>query len=323
MTRQPGNWLTALACATAMVAGAAAAQNVKVTSLGTHDGEFCAQDRALIFEDPNGTRILYDPGRSVMGGEDPRLGKIDIILVSHMHGDHAGNAHVAKLNDGECGNPPTPVKDTPNSNAVNIALARKAKMVTGGEMQAFFAAKLAANGGSAGDSILARFGGTRTVGGVKISTVNALHSNGLDPDYIGGDLAEAMKKAGFSGYVGEATGYVVRFTNGLVAYLSGDTGMVSEMVTVVRNHYHANFSVMNIGDNFTTGPTEAAYVINDLVKPATVMASHANEAATQGGKVKAGTKTEAFMKASKVPVIVPLSGKAYELDGHGKCVAGC
>src|SRR5690349_24235714 len=139
MKAQSGSGLAALACIAALAAGAAAAQNVKITPLGTHDGEFCAQDRALVFEDPTGTRILYDPGRSVMGAEDPRLGKIDVILVSHMHGDHAGNAHIAKLNDGECGNPPTPVKDTPNSNAVNIALAKKSKMVTGSEMQAFFA----------------------------------------------------------------------------------------------------------------------------------------------------------------------------------------
>jgi L-ascorbate metabolism protein UlaG (beta-lactamase superfamily) len=323
MDRQSGSWLTALACSAAMMAGAAVAQTVKITPLGTHDGEFCAQDRALVFEDPNGTRVLYDPGRSVMGPEDPRLGRIDVILVSHMHGDHAGNAHIEKLNAGECGNPEVKVKATPNSSAVNIALAKKSKMVTGSEMQAFFAAKLAANGGNAADSILARFGGSRTVGGVKIATVNALHSNGLDPDYIGGELGETMKKAGIAAYVGEATGYVVKFSNGLVVYMSGDTGIVSEMETVVHNHYHAKLAVMNIGDNFTTGPVEAAYVINDLVKPTTVIASHANEAGTQGGKVRAGSKTEAFAKASKVPVIVPLSGKTMEFDANGRCVAGC
>ena len=42
----------------AMIAAPALAQNVKVTPLGSHDGEFCPQDRALVFEDPNGTRIL-------------------------------------------------------------------------------------------------------------------------------------------------------------------------------------------------------------------------------------------------------------------------
>ena len=40
---------------------------VKITPLGSHDGEFCPFDRALVFEDPDGTRILYDAGRTVRG----------------------------------------------------------------------------------------------------------------------------------------------------------------------------------------------------------------------------------------------------------------
>ena len=92
----------------------ALAQTVKVTPLGGIDGEFCPQDRALIFEDPNGTRILYDPGRSVAGASDPRLGKIDIILVSHMHGDHAGNAHNKAPNSGTCEQPDMSVSAMPN-----------------------------------------------------------------------------------------------------------------------------------------------------------------------------------------------------------------
>ncbi len=80
---------------------------------------------------------------------------------------------------------------------------------------------------------------------------------------------------------------------------------------------------MNIGDTFTTGPTEAAYVVNDLIKPASVIASHANEEATRGGKVLPGTRTEKFITASKVPVHVPLSGKTMSFNGKGKCVSGC
>ena len=316
-------WMAAAAFTAAMSAQPAAAANVKVTPLGGHDGEFCPQDRALIFEDPNGTRILYDPGRTVAGPNDPRLGKIDIILVSHMHGDHAGNAHNKAPNSGTCDKPDVSVSAVPNSNAVNIALAKKAKIVTGSEMPPFFAAKLKANGGNPADSILARFGGSVTVGGVRIATVTAMHSNGLDPDYIGGELGKAMKEAGIAGYVGEATGYVLKFSNGLVAYLSGDTGITADQEKVVRGHYAAKLAVMNIGDGFTTGPTEAAYVINDLVKPNSVIASHANEVGTKGGKVLPGTKTDTFMKAVKVPVHIPLSGKTMEFDAGGKCVAGC
>jgi len=299
------------------------AQTVKVTPLGGIDGEFCPPDRALVFEDPNGTRILYDPGRTVAGATDPRLGKIDIILVSHMHGDHVGNAHNKAPNSGTCDKPDTSVSAMPNSSAVNIALAKKSKIVTGSEMPPFFAAKLKANGGDPANSILTRFGGSVTIGGVRIATVAALHSNGLDPDYIGGDLGKAMKEAGIAGDVGLATGYVLRFSNGLVAYLSGDTGITADQELVVRNHYNAKLAVMNIGDGFTTGPLEAAYVINELVKPASVIASHANEVGTAGGKVRPGSKTEAFMKAVKVPVHVPLSGKTMEFDATGKCTAGC
>ncbi|HSC64043.1 MAG TPA: MBL fold metallo-hydrolase [Caldimonas sp.] len=313
----------ALAAFAAALAAPVLAQTVKVTSLGGIDGEFCAQDRALVFEDPNGTRILYDPGRTVAGAGDPRLGKIDIVLVSHMHGDHAGNAHNKAPNSGTCADPDVSVSAMPNSNAADIAIAKKSKIVTGSEMPPFFAAKLKANGGNPADSMLARFGGSVTVGGVRIATVTAMHSNGLDPDYIGGELGKAMKDAGIAGDVGLPTGYVLRFSNGLVAYLSGDTGITADQELVVRNHYHAKLAVMNIGDGFTTGPAEAAYVINELVKPASVIASHANEVGTVGGKVRPGSKTEAFVKASKVPVHVPLSGKAMEFDGGGRCAAGC
>jgi L-ascorbate metabolism protein UlaG (beta-lactamase superfamily) len=315
-----------LAAAIAAIAAAPAlAQAVKVTPLGGVDGEFCPQDRALVFEDPNGTRILYDPGRTVMGVDDSRLGKIDIVLVSHMHGDHAGNAHMKALNDGECGKPnATAVPATPHTLAAMIANAKKAKMVTGSEMQAFFAAKLRALGGTPGDSMLARFGGSVTVGGVRIATVLALHSNGIDPDYIGGDLGKHMKEAGIAGYAGEATGYVLRFSNGLVAYLSGDTGIHADMERTVRNYYNAKLVVMNIGDGFSTGPAEAAYVINDLVKPTTVIASHVNEAGTKGGKPVPGSKTERFAQAVKgAAVAIPLSGKTMEFDSNGKCTAGC
>src|SRR5688572_28832986 len=238
----------------ALAAIPALAQNVKVTPLGGIDGEFCAQDRALVFEDPNGTRVLYDPGRTVAGGTDPRLGKIDIILVSHMHGDHVGNAHNKAPNAGACDKPDTSVSAMPNSNAVNIALAKKSKIVTGSEMPPFFAAKLKASGGDPANAMLARFGGSVTVGGVRIATVAALHSNGVDPEYFGGELGRAMKEAGLAGDVGLATGYVLRFSNGLVAYLSGDTGITADQDLVVRGHYNAKLAVMNIGDGLTTGP---------------------------------------------------------------------
>ena len=309
--------MLATACATVR------SQTVKVTPLGGVAGELCAQDRALVFEDPTGTRLLYDPGRTVAGAADPRLGRIDVVLITHMHGDHVGNAHAKAPDSGTCDKPDVSVSAVPNTNAVNIAVAKKAKIVTGSEMPPFFAAKLKAAGGNPADSLLARFGGSVTIGGVRIATVSALHSNGVEPDYIGGELGKAMKEAGIAGDVGLATGYVLTFSNGLVVYLSGDTGITADQDLVVRKHYNAKLAVMNIGDNFTTGPVEAAYVINELVKPAAVIPSHANEVGTVDGKVRPGSKTEAFAKAVKAAVHLPLSGRTMAFDANGSCTAGC
>lgn len=296
---------------------------VKVTPLGSHDGEFCSRDRALVFEGPNGTRILYDAGRTVAGPDDPRLGNIDVILVSHMHGDHVGDQRISETNQGSCASPDTGVSTLPQSNTVDIAVKHNAKIVTGSEMPAFFAAKLKDAGGDPANSMLVRFGGEREVGGVAITTVPAVHSNGVSPSFLTGPLAENLKAAGVGASVGPPTGYVLTFSNGLVVYLSGDTGITAEQKLVVNEHYGAELVVMNIGDTFTTGPKEAAYVINDLIRPKAVIASHANEAATEQGKVREDTRTEQFAKLTSVPVHVPLSGRTMSFDGSASCTAGC
>jgi L-ascorbate metabolism protein UlaG (beta-lactamase superfamily) len=283
--------LAALAAAAAVMP-AASAQTVKITPLGSHAGEFCRFDRALVLEDPNGTRILYDAGRTVRGAEDPRLGNIDAVLLSHVHGDHLGDRHQPSPEAGACGDPDVSVVDT-------------------------------AAGGDAGQVQLARFGGERDVNGVTVYSVPAVHSNGLSPAFLDGEHAKALADSGLTAYVGPPGGYVVEFTNGLTVYLSGDTGHTAEQETVVRRRFGAELAVLNIGGVFTTGPTEGAFVINELVKPASVIASHANEEATSGGKVRPGTKTEAFMKAVTVPVYLPLSDRTMEFDSSGKCTGGC
>ena len=314
---------TAVALSITVFALPVAGKTVKVTPLGSHDGEFCRFDRALVFEDPDGTRLLYDAGRTVAGASDPRLGRVDAVLVSHMHGDHVGDRRLSAVNAGECGKPDVSVTTVPDTNSVKIALARKAVIITGSEMPRFFAGKLEALGGDPKASQLVRFGGSRQVGGVAVTTVPAVHSNGVSGAFIGGQLGEMLTAAGLTAYAGPPTGYVLTFSNGLVVYLSGDTGITAEQDSVVRRHYGARLAVMNIGDTYTTGPEEAAFVVNELVRPASVIASHANEAATAGGEVIAGTRTQTFIDAVAVPVHVPLSGRTMAFDAQGVCVAGC
>lgn len=188
------NFCLAIASAIApIIALAAYGSEVKVTPLGSHDGEFCRFDRALVFEDPNGTRLVYDVGQTVAGGEDERLGDIDVVLLSHVHGDHLGDRRIARVNAGKCGEPDVSEDAIPISNTIDIAIAKDAKIIVGSEMSSFLANKVEANGGDPESVQLVRFGASVDVGGVKITTVPAVHSNGLSGDFIEGELEKIYK----------------------------------------------------------------------------------------------------------------------------------
>src|ERR1051326_1964484 len=114
----------------------ALAQNIKITPIGSHRGELCANDRAMIFEDPTGVRFLYDAGPTVTGGNDPRLGTIHLVLLSHMHGDHVGDLKLKAPGEGTCANSarvPAPHSTTaevvPATNAVPVPTRGRASVV--------------------------------------------------------------------------------------------------------------------------------------------------------------------------------------------------
>jgi L-ascorbate metabolism protein UlaG (beta-lactamase superfamily) len=141
---------------------------------------------------------------------------------------------------------------------------------------------------------------------------------------------------GVSAYGGLANGFIVAFTNGLTVYLTGDTGLTSDMGTVVNGFYRANLAVINISDTFVTGPEEAAFAIRNLIKPKAVIPSHANEIGTTAGVVNPGTRTARFIEllhrpgndsddegSSGLPVFVPRSGITLGFDGQARCQTGC
>jgi hypothetical protein len=138
------------------------------------------------------------------------------------------------------------------------------------------------------------------------------------------EAARAMHAAEGTGVsLGPPTGFVVKFTNGLVAYLSGDTGIHTEMKTVVHDYHRANLAVFNLGLSAGTNAS-VAQALNELIRPASVIFSHPNEAVTEGGKLRSASRVAGLIPLLKgASPHLALSGRTMEFDGKGKCVAGC
>lgn len=331
------------ALAVTLAAFPALAQNVKITPIGSHPGELCANDRAIVFEDPTGVRLLYDPAHNVTGGDDPRLGTIHLVLLSHMHGDHVGHLKLKAPGAGTCAN--SGRVPAPNSTTAEVVAAQNAVLVTTRAMAGFVANKVGAIRGKP-LPFCPQPGGTTTVpvksacssridmGGVftakaadasqavEITIVYASHVNNAPPALLSKEERDRLKADGAEREYGPATGFVVKFTNGLVAYLSGDTSIHSEMKTVINEYHKANLAVLNLGVNpgiFHSG----AHAINRLIRPESVILTHVNEPVTEGGKLISKSRTAALMKQLKPDAYLAISERTMEFDGEGRCVAGC
>jgi L-ascorbate metabolism protein UlaG (beta-lactamase superfamily) len=347
MRRRVPAWAVMIVLAAALPLSAASGQSVKITPLGSHAGELCANDRALLFEDPTGVRILYDAGRTVAGGADARLGEVHVVLLSHAHGDHIGDTRPPGPDAGTCDQPGT-VSAAPHSNTAEIAAAKNAALIVSNDMGAFLGRKIQNIRGAETATCPAtglgreltvprsapcvgnvQLGGKRTVRdfghdkGVQIALVQADHSNNVPRSLLGEAAKAALTPDNLTGYVGHANGYVLTFTNGLRVYLSGDTAVMGDMKTIINGFYRVNLAVVNMGA-FAMQSEETAFAVNDLIQPSAVIPSHVNEGATKAGKVVAGTKTAQFIGlVSGRAVHVPLSGRTMQFDGNAKCVAGC
>jgi L-ascorbate metabolism protein UlaG (beta-lactamase superfamily) len=314
--------------------------------LGAQAGDFCAPDRALLFEDPTGVRILIAPGRTVNGSADPRLGatgSVHVLLIDHPHVDHIGDV-LQNCSGQQVGTFTFPAE----GNAPEIAAVHNSAVLVGGELPDFFTQKIrnitgtpppgcpaagldntfavpanARTGANVDKPCVGVIrGGTRTAvfagasTGVKITTIPAFHAAGASRIHID----EPNIPVGLTGYAGHETGYIIRFTNGLTVLWTGDSGLIGDWETQSR-FYKPNLAVVHAGDLFTMGPDEAAFAVNQLIKPRSVIPEHFNQVSTSGGQVNSGTRLERFIQQLKgqARVIVPLSGVPISCDRKGNC----
>ena len=132
-------------------------------------------------------------------------------------------------------------------------------------------------GGVRGGTITASKNGST---GVKITTIPAWHGAGAPAALVD----TPGLPPGLTAYMGSETGYILRFTNGLSVLWSGDSALIGDWATQAQ-FYQVNLAVLHAGDVFTMGPDEAAFAVNNLIKPTTVIPEHINQVSTVNGEI--------------------------------------
>jgi L-ascorbate metabolism protein UlaG (beta-lactamase superfamily) len=195
---------------------------------------------------PGGKVIVIDPWLT----KDPKtpaqyknldaLGHVDLLLVTHAHGDHLGDA-------------------------VDLAKKNKAPLYAPAGLNQ----SLQTLGVLTPDlSPRMNKGGTITpLGpGIKIHMVRAEHSSELvwhnpttdkDETHVGG----------------EPVGFVLELENGLRIYHMGDTGLFGDM-RLIADRFHPDVVLIPIGGHFVMDPNDAAFAVREWLKPKFALPMH-------------------------------------------------
>jgi L-ascorbate metabolism protein UlaG (beta-lactamase superfamily) len=194
---------------------------------------------------PGGKVIMIDPW--IMGNTKTppelkdldKLGKIDLILVTHGHGDHLGDAvELSKKNN-------APMWAPSGLNQTLIILG-------------FLPPPLAPR--------MNKSGTIEPFPGVKITMVHAEHSSEMI-------LKNPVTGKDDSHSAGEPVGFIIELENGFKIWHMGDTGLFSDM-RFIGEYYKPDLLLIPIGGHFVMNPKDAAYATKEWIKPKMAMPMH-------------------------------------------------
>ena len=161
------------------------------------------------------------------------LGKIDLILVTHAHGDHLGDGpQLAKRHNVPLWGPP----------GLNQSLR------TLGILPANLAPRMNKGG------VITPLGPD-----IKIVMIRAEHSSELL--WVNPVTGKEETHVG-----GEPVGFIIEFENGFKLYHMGDTGIFADMQWI-GEYYQPDVIMIPIGGHFVMNPKDAAFATREYLKP--------------------------------------------------------
>ncbi|HET7199424.1 MAG TPA: metal-dependent hydrolase [Burkholderiales bacterium] len=196
---------------------------------------------AVRITSPGGKVIVIDPylsknPKTPAAWKDPAaLGKVDLVLVTHAHGDHLGDApQIVKANN-------APLWAPQGLSASLAALG-------------IVPAKLANRMGPGGS--ITPFG----PGGIRITMVHAEHNSEL----VWENPATGKREVH---YGGQPCGFVIQMENGFRIYHTGDTGLFGDM-KLIGEYYKPDLVLIPVGGGpAVINPVDAAYATREFLKP--------------------------------------------------------
>ena len=221
-------------CSTARFRSGETMAETRLTWYGQSGFKIVTPGGRTLLIDPWLTNPVFEKGKETLAA----LKDVDLILLSHGHSDHVGNA-------------------------VEIGKKTGAKLVANADLSAAMTSVLGYPGKQAESDTTGHIGGQLTLldGEATVSFAPAWHGSSVHRDENSPPVD-----------AGTPTGLVIGIRNGPTIYHTGDTGFFSDIARV-SDYNKIDIMLVCIGDHFTMGPKQAADAVK-LVGPRTVIPMH-------------------------------------------------